>query len=82
MKFNKRALAVLMAVLLMVPSMPVTATGQTGLETVVQEESLEEEVVPEKEEVSTQETASVEEGTGNGEGASEEDSAESKELPV
>lgn len=30
MKFNKRVLAVLMAVLLMIPSMPISATGQAG----------------------------------------------------
>lgn len=41
MKFNKRVLAVLMAVLLMIPSMPISATGQAGAETVVQEVSSE-----------------------------------------
>ena len=49
MKFNKRVLAVLMAVLLMIPSMPISATGQAGAETVVQEVSSEKETVPEKE---------------------------------
>ena len=76
MKFNKRVLAVLMAVLLMIPSMPISATGQAGAETVVQEVSSEKETVPEKEETSAQESASEEEGTGTVEETSKEDSTD------